>query len=141
LTGCTIAGAPIVEEGRADAARRPKGRARVALANVGRTTSPIWSSLNFRQAQEVDLSGATALMTSSSSASGILAICSIFDQQCYNEVRTHLSLQKDAPIPRKARGIVACPANLGGLDHGNLGKRHVYGRTDDLNHKVFSLQN
>jgi hypothetical protein len=35
-------------------------------------------------------------------------------QQYYNESRTHLSLKKDAPIPRDAQGGTrACLANLG----------------------------
>ena len=40
-------------------------------------------------------------------------------QSYYNEVRTHLSLQKDAPIPRAVRsaGLVIPVPLLGGLHH------------------------
>ena len=46
----------------------------------------------------LDPSGGIALTMSSCLASGTFVICSI--QKYYNEVRTHLSLEKDAPIPR-----------------------------------------
>jgi len=54
-----------------------------------------------------------------SSANGIFAICSIHIKGTYNEVRTHLSLQKDAPIPRAVRSagrVIPVPL-LGGLHH------------------------
>jgi hypothetical protein len=37
----------------------------------------------------------------------------------YNEVRTHLSLEKDAPVPRAVGtvGRILCHAILGGLHH------------------------
>jgi hypothetical protein len=37
----------------------------------------------------------------------------------YNEVRTHLSLNKDAPVPRaiEAVGDILCLPVLGGLHH------------------------
>jgi hypothetical protein len=40
-------------------------------------------------------------------------------QKCYNEARTHLSLHKDAPIPRAVQAVghtLAMPV-LGGLHH------------------------
>jgi len=43
----------------------------------------------------------------------------IFGKDNYNEVRTHLSLQKDAPIPRAVRSagrVIPVPL-LGGLHH------------------------
>jgi hypothetical protein len=53
------------------------------------------------------------------SANGISAICSISYQKYYNEARTHLSLHKDAPIPRAVQTVgrtLAMPV-LGGLHH------------------------
>ena len=40
-------------------------------------------------------------------------------QKYYNEVRTHLSLQKDAPVPREVRktGRIVPIPGLGGLHH------------------------
>jgi hypothetical protein len=53
-----------------------------------------------------------ALITSSSSTSGIFAICTY--KQYHNEFRTHLSLNKDAPIQRDAQGRACAPlADLG----------------------------
>jgi hypothetical protein len=40
-------------------------------------------------------------------------------QKYYNEIRTHLSLRKDAPVPREVRAVgrvLAMPI-LGGLHH------------------------
>jgi hypothetical protein len=53
------------------------------------------------------------------SASGIFAVCSILIKKYYNEARTHLSLYKDAPIPRAVQTVgrtLAMPV-LGGLHH------------------------
>ena len=53
------------------------------------------------------------------SASGIFAIGSILTKKYYNEARTHLSLHKDAPIPRAVQTVgrtLAMPV-LGGLHH------------------------
>ena len=55
---------------------------------------------------------------SSCLASGTFATCSIV-QRYYNEARTHLSLNKDAPVSRAVQAvgrIVAIPI-LGGLHH------------------------
>ena len=65
----------------------------------------------------LDPSGGIALTMSLCLASGTFVICSI--QKYYNEVRTHLSLEKDAPIPRAVQAIgqtLAVPV-LGGLHH------------------------
>jgi hypothetical protein len=37
----------------------------------------------------------------------------------HNEIRTHLSLEKDAPVPRavKLAGTILCRPVLGGLHH------------------------
>src|SRR5438067_12910098 len=45
------------------------------------------------------------------SANGISAICSISYQKYYNEARTHLSLHKDAPIPRAVQTVGRTLAN------------------------------
>ena len=53
------------------------------------------------------------------SANDISAICSIPTKKYYNEARTHLSLHKDAPIPRGVQTIgrtLAVPV-LGGLHY------------------------
>jgi hypothetical protein len=41
--------APIAEEGRSDSTRRPERRARACLANLGRSSPSVRSSLNIRQ--------------------------------------------------------------------------------------------
>jgi|AmaraimetFIIA100_FD_contig_123_11019_length_1535_multi_5_in_0_out_1_3 hypothetical protein len=52
------------------------------------------------------------------SANGTCAICNSY-QKYYNEARTHLSLHKDAPVPRAVQTVglpLAMPV-LGGLHH------------------------
>ena len=52
-------------------------------------------------------------------ASGIFVTCSNRIKNITNEARTHLSLQKDAPIPRAVQTVgqtLAVPI-LGGLHH------------------------
>jgi hypothetical protein len=64
-------------------------------------------------------SGGIALTMSLCLASGTFVICSTHYQKYYNEARTHLSLEKDAPIPRavQAIGQTLAVLVLGGLHH------------------------
>ena len=52
-------------------------------------------------------------------ASGTFAICFTHIRRYYNEIRTHLSLHKDAPMPRKVQAVgrVLSLPILGGLHH------------------------
>src|SRR5262249_61252989 len=64
-------------------------------------------------------SGGTALTMSSCLASSTLRHLLTAYRKYYNETRTHLSLEKDAPIPRAVQAVgqtLALPI-LGGLHH------------------------
>jgi hypothetical protein len=60
-----------------------------------------------------------ALIISLSRESNIFTICTACYQKYYNEVRRHLTLKRDAPIPREVQraGPDAQLTNLGGLHH------------------------
>ena len=53
------------------------------------------------------------------SASGIFVTCCCRYMNYYNETRTHLSLEKDAPVSRAVdrAGHILCRPILGGLHH------------------------
>src|SRR6185437_10714009 len=50
-------------------------------------------------------SGGNVLTTLSCSASGIFAICCDLTRPTYNAARTHLSVNKDAPLPRTVHAV------------------------------------
>ena len=64
-------------------------------------------------------SDGSALTTLLCSASGIFVMCCMSYMNYYNETRTHLSLDKDAPLSRTVEraGRILCRPILGGLHH------------------------
>jgi hypothetical protein len=98
----------ITEQGCADTARCPGRRAHSVPANLGRIASPIRPDLIFDRHNHIVVLGEAHLRR-------ILRK----DAAYYNELRTHRSLNKDAPIHRAIQhrgGIVSAPI-LGGLHH------------------------
>ena len=78
-----------------------------------------------------DRSGGTALTMSLCLANGTFVICSTHIKNTTNEARTHLSLHKDAPIPRAAQTVghtLAVPI-LGGLHHHYIRREFPTGTT------------
>src|ERR1700730_3970877 len=71
-------------------------------------------------------SDGSALTTLLCPASGIFVMC----LSRYNEMRAHLSTEKDAPVPRAAEraGHIECRPVLGGLHHQDVRMLRVAGQ-------------
>ena len=89
-----------------------------SVYGIGRSRHDHHGKTGIRRGSSVRSDGIVLTMLLCS-VSGIFAICSILTKKYYNEARTHLSLHKDAPVPRAAQTMgrtLAMPV-LGGLHH------------------------